>query len=71
MSNATTPPLHPFYRVIIAWLLIILILWGVSKTRIGYTVLFYLVLLTIVLLAVIHYKDFYNMLKPALTGRGL
>lgn len=61
----------PIYRVVVAWAIILLVLWGVAKTKIGYQVLFYLVLLTIVILVGINYKALVGLVKPASAGEGL
>lgn len=61
----------PIYRVVVAWAIILLVLWGVTKTKIGYQVLFYLVLLTIVILVVLNYKALVGLVKPASAGEGL
>ena len=61
----------PIYRIIVAWAIVLLVLWSVAKTKIGYQILFYLVLLTIVILVVLNYKALVGLIKPASAGEGL
>lgn len=61
----------PIYRIIVAWSIVLLVLWGVAKTKIGYQILFYLVLLTIVILVGLNYKALVGLVKPAAAGEGL
>ena len=68
---ATPATKHPIYRVLVAWLLVFVILWLFSKNRFGYQILFYLVLLTIIVLVATNYKAITGLVSPVATGEGL
>lgn len=61
----------PIYRVIIGWAIVILILWAVAKNKLGHQILFYLVMLTILMLVLINYKAVTGLVQPAAEGVSL
>lgn len=62
---------HPIYRVLVAWFLVFVILWLFSKNRFGYQILFYLVILTILVLVAVNYKALAGLISPVASGEGL
>lgn len=67
----TSATKHPIYRVLIAWFLVFVILWLFTKSKVGYTILFYLVLLTILILVAVNYKALAGLISPVSSGEGL
>ena len=69
MSTPATK--HPIYRVLVAWLLVFVILWLFSKNKFGYQILFYLVILTILVLVAVNYKALTGLVSPVAAGQTL
>lgn len=62
---------HPIYRVLVAWFLVFVILWLFSKNKFGYQILFYLVILTILVLVAVNYKALTGLVSPVAAGQTL
>lgn len=62
MSDATDT--ISAYRWVLAWAVLFVILWLFSKLAIGYTILYYLAVLVILLLLVTQYQAIASMLSP-------
>jgi asparagine N-glycosylation enzyme membrane subunit Stt3 len=62
---------HPIYRVLVAWFLVLVILWAFTKTKFGYQIIFYLVVLTIIILLATNYKAITGLISPVASGEGL
>lgn len=57
------------YRVILAWSIVILAIVLLSRTRAGYTVVYYSLVLMLVFLVVTQYQFFASALEPITSGR--
>jgi hypothetical protein len=67
----SSTPKHPIYRVLVAWFLVFVILWLFSKNKFGYQILFYLVILTILVLVAVNYKALTGLVSPVAAGQTL
>lgn len=52
------------YRWLLAFTVLSLMLWLLSKTRFGYTTLYYLAVLVLLTTVLIHYQDIASALSP-------
>lgn len=52
------------YRWIIAWVVLGLLLWAFSRLRIGYTLIYYLAVLLLLLLVLTQYEGIVTLLSP-------
>lgn len=63
-STSDTSQQITAYRWVIAFAVLGLILWLVSKWRVGYTMLYYLALLTLVFIVLTQYQAITALLSP-------
>ena len=57
------------YRWLIAWVVLGLILFAFSKLKVGYTILYYLAVLTLLLLLLTQYQAIASLLSPFSTAQ--
>jgi len=52
------------YRWVIAWIVLLIILALISRFKIGYTIIYYLLLLSIIFLVLTQYQAITSLLSP-------
>ena len=52
------------YRWLLAWVVLLIILWAISKFRAGYIILYYLAVLTLAFILLTQYKAIAYLLSP-------
>ncbi len=63
-TTSTTAPTYTAYQIIVAWLLFGLLAWLLAKTKIGYTLIYYVLVLAILFLVLTQYQAITSLLAP-------
>lgn len=61
---ATAAPSYSAYQVIVAWTLVLLLLWLIAQAKIGATLIYYTLVVMILFLVLTQYQAITSLLAP-------